>query len=69
MKNFRIPNNICSSKTFKYRIPNIFVHEEFPNTEYRIVFVHENVPELSEYSNNWIFFAEYLIFKYKYPDQ
>ena len=26
----------------EYRIPNIFVHEEFPNTEYRIVFVHEN---------------------------
>ena len=25
----------------EYRIPNIFVHEEFPNTEYRIVFVHE----------------------------
>ena len=28
----------------EYRIPNIFVHEEFPNTEYRIVFVHEKDP-------------------------
>ena len=26
------------------RMPNIFVHEEFPNTEYRIVFVHECFP-------------------------
>ena len=23
------------------QMPNIFVHEEFPNTEYQIVFVHE----------------------------
>ena len=28
----------------EYRIPNIFVHEEFPNTEYRIVFVYEKDP-------------------------
>ena len=42
LKNFQIPNSIRSWKFFEYRIPNIFVHEEFPNTEYRIVFVHEN---------------------------
>ena len=28
----------------EYRIPNIFVHEEFTNTEYPIVFVHEKDP-------------------------
>ena len=26
------------------QLPNIFVHEEFPNTKYRIVFVHEKFP-------------------------
>ena len=25
----------------KYRMPNVFIHEEFLNTEYRIVFLHE----------------------------
>ena len=34
----------------EYRIPNIFVHEEFPNTEYRIEFVHENFPNTEYYS-------------------
>ena len=42
---FQFQSNACTrvapNSEFD-QIPNIFVHEEFPNTEYRKVFVNEN---------------------------
>ena len=48
---YRTPNSVCSWKFSEYRKPNSIYSWNFSNMEYRIVFVHENVPELSEYSN------------------
>ena len=48
----------------EYRIPNIFVHEEFPKTEYPTVFVHENFSN-TEYIRSWRISEYQIVFVHK----
>ena len=65
MKNFRRPKteDLCKWKFSKYRGPNIFLHEKFPNNKYWIVFVHKKFLNTKDFMNTkyWIVFIYKII--------